>query len=153
MALGVAVRGDPRDKPIDGRTCGPPADSRTAARGRQTPDHRGDARSAPPSQGRESKMRAFVIATLIAAGLGLVGRTASLALPASGNAIEAAAAVNPLIEPVYWRHYYWHRWHRLAPVAPSLVIITSDNGPGVGPGPVRAIPPRPLRGCHVSMQR
>jgi hypothetical protein len=50
-------------------------------------------------------MRAFVIATLIAAGLGLAGTTASLALPASGNAIEAAAAVNPLIEPVYWRHY------------------------------------------------
>src|SRR6476469_1779178 len=59
---------------------------------------RGDARSAPPSQRRESNMRAFVIATLIAAGLGLAGT--SLALPASGNAIEAAAAVNPLIEPV-----------------------------------------------------
>lgn len=57
-------------------------------------------------------MRAVVIATLIAAGLGLAGTTASLALPASGNAIEAAAAVNPMIEPVYWRHYYWHRWHR-----------------------------------------
>jgi len=39
MALGVAVRGDPGDKPIDGWTCGPPADSRTAARGRQPPDH------------------------------------------------------------------------------------------------------------------
>jgi len=57
-------------------------------------------------------MRAFVIATLIAAGLGLAGTTASLALPARGNAIEAAASVNPLIEPVYWRRYYWHRWHR-----------------------------------------
>src|SRR3954471_20905360 len=77
-----------------------------------TPDHRGDARSAPPLTRRESNMRAFVIATLIAAGLGLAGTPASLALPASGNAIEAAAAVNPLIEPVYWRHYYWHRWHR-----------------------------------------
>jgi hypothetical protein len=52
------------------------------------------------------------VANLIAAGLGLAGTTASLALPASGNAIEAAAAVNPLIEPVYWRRYYWHRWHR-----------------------------------------
>jgi hypothetical protein len=57
-------------------------------------------------------MRAFVIATFIAAGLGLAGTTATLALPANGNAIEAAAAVNPLIEPVYLRHYYWHRWHR-----------------------------------------
>jgi hypothetical protein len=57
-------------------------------------------------------MRAFVIATLFAAGLGLAGTAASLALPASGNAIEAAASVNPLIEPVYWRRYYWHRWHR-----------------------------------------
>src|SRR6187200_1804598 len=78
---------------------------------RQTPDH-GETPGRRLPQGRESKMRAFIIATLIAAGLGLAGTTASLALPASGNAIEAAAAVNPLIEPVYWRHYYWHRWHR-----------------------------------------
>ena len=48
-------------------------------------------------------MRAFVIATLIAAGLGLAATPARLALPASGTAIEAAAAINPLIEPVYWR--------------------------------------------------
>src|SRR4029078_4119518 len=65
--------------------------SRLSDRGTRspTPDHRGDARSAPPLTRRESNMRAFVIATLIAAGLGLAGT--SLALPARGNAIAAAA--------------------------------------------------------------
>jgi hypothetical protein len=58
-------------------------------------------------------MRALVIATLIAAGIGIAGTSPTLALPVNGNAIEEAAAVNPLIEPVYWRrHYYYHRWHR-----------------------------------------
>ena len=62
-------------------------------------------------------MRAFVIATVMAAGIGLAGTSPTLAVPASGNVIEDAAAVNPLIEPVYWRHYHYRyhrhwRWHR-----------------------------------------
>src|SRR3954451_18350785 len=109
MALGVAVRGDQADRRMNMRPTGRLSDRSTRS---PTARPRGDARSAPPSQRRESNMRAFVIATLFAAGLGLAGTTASLAPPASETTTEAAAAVTPMIEPVYWRRYYWHRWHR-----------------------------------------
>jgi hypothetical protein len=58
-------------------------------------------------------MRKILIATLVAAGLGLAGTSPTLAVPASGNAIEDAAAANPLLQPAWWHHHYhWHWWHR-----------------------------------------
>jgi hypothetical protein len=96
---------------------------------------------------RESNMRAFVIATLIAAGLGLAGTDGRLALPGErkrhrsrsrGQSADRAGLLAALLlAPVA----------PVAPVVSSLVIITSDKGRESGPGPVRAIPPRPLRGA------
>ena len=51
----------------------------------------------------------------MALGIGLAGTSATLAAPANGEATAEAAYLNPLIEPVYWRHYYYHwhwHWHR-----------------------------------------
>ncbi len=55
-------------------------------------------------------MRAILIATLAAVGIGLLGSSPILAAPARGNAIGNAAAFNQAVEPVYWRHYHYRHW-------------------------------------------
>lgn len=58
-------------------------------------------------------MRAFVLATVLAAGLGLAGTAPTLAAPVNGAAISLAAADNAkLLEPVWYRYRYHWRWHR-----------------------------------------
>lgn len=65
-------------------------------------------------------MRKIVIATLIAAGIGLVGVSAGSAAPANNTALKQAATVNnPTIHVQHWRwgsrwggHWRWgSRWH------------------------------------------
>ena len=55
-------------------------------------------------------MRAILIATLVAAGLGLAGTSPTLAAPANGTAIADAVTLNPMVEQVYWRRYYHRHW-------------------------------------------
>jgi hypothetical protein len=56
-------------------------------------------------------MRKFVIATLIAAGVGFVGVSAGSAAPVNNTAIKQAATVNdPVIHVQHWR--WGSRWHR-----------------------------------------
>jgi hypothetical protein len=57
-------------------------------------------------------MRAFVLATVLAAGLGLAGTAPTLAAPINGAAITQAADTAKLIEPVWYRYRYHWRWHR-----------------------------------------
>lgn len=58
-------------------------------------------------------MRAFLIATVLAAGIGLAGTTPTLAAPVNGAAIAQAADAGKAIEPVRWWRYRYHwRWHR-----------------------------------------
>ena len=61
-------------------------------------------------------MRKIVIATLIAAGIGLVGVSAGSAAPANNTALKQAATVNNTVtQAQYWgwrRHWRWgSRWH------------------------------------------
>ena len=58
-------------------------------------------------------MRAFLIATVLAAGLGLAGTAPTLAAPVNGAAIAQAVDAGKVIEPVRWWRYRYHwRWHR-----------------------------------------
>jgi hypothetical protein len=58
-------------------------------------------------------MRAFLLATVLAAGLGLAGTAPTLAAPINGAAITQAVDTARLIEPVrYWHYHYRWRWHR-----------------------------------------
>ncbi|MGE0034187.1 MAG: hypothetical protein AB7S93_00975 [Xanthobacteraceae bacterium] len=58
-------------------------------------------------------MRAFLLATVVAAGLGLAGTTATLAAPVNGAAIAQAADAGKAVEQVRWWRYRYHwRWHR-----------------------------------------
>ncbi len=54
-------------------------------------------------------MRKIVIATLVAAGIGLVGVSAGSAAPANNTALKQAATVNsPMIHVQHWR--WGSRW-------------------------------------------
>jgi len=56
-------------------------------------------------------MRKIVIATLIAAGIGLVGVSAGSAAPVNNAALKQAATVNnPTIQVQHWR--WGSRWRR-----------------------------------------
>lgn len=66
-------------------------------------------------------MRKFVIATMIAAGIGFVGVSVGSAAPANNTALKQAATVNdPMIQVQHWRwgsgwrrggHWRWgSRW-------------------------------------------
>ncbi len=58
-------------------------------------------------------MRAIVLATVLAAGLGLAGTAPTLATPANGAAISQAADAAKMVEQVRWWRYRYHwRWHR-----------------------------------------
>jgi hypothetical protein len=58
-------------------------------------------------------MRAIVLATVLAAGIGLAGTAPTLAAPINGAAITQAADAAKMIEPVRWWHHRYHwRWHR-----------------------------------------
>ncbi len=55
-------------------------------------------------------MRKIVIATLIAAGIGLVGASAASAAPVSGTALKQIATKSEAtIQVRWWRHH--HRCH------------------------------------------
>jgi len=65
------------------------------------------------------RMRKIAIATLIVAGLGLIGVTAGSAAPVNNTTIKQAATVNdPMIQVQHWRwgsrwggHWRWgSRW-------------------------------------------
>ena len=59
-------------------------------------------------------MRKILMATLVAAGMGVIGTSGATAAPANGVAIGEAATANQLTEPVYYyhRHYYHHHYYR-----------------------------------------
>ena len=59
-------------------------------------------------------MRGLVLAAVTAAGIGMLGLAGASAMPANGVAVGQTAAVNQMMEPVWWRRYRWrwHRWHR-----------------------------------------
>jgi hypothetical protein len=59
-------------------------------------------------------MRAILLATVVAAGIGLAGATPTLAAPVNGAAIaHAAVDFNQPVEQVRWWRYRYHwRWHR-----------------------------------------
>ena len=60
-------------------------------------------------------MRGLVLAAVTAAGIGLLALAGASAMPANGVAVGQAAAVDQMIEQVWWRrryHWRWHRWHR-----------------------------------------
>jgi hypothetical protein len=77
-------------------------------------------KTCPVRAQEEKRMRKIVIATLIAAGIGLVGVSAGSAAPANNTALKQAATVNsPMIHVQHWRwgsrwggHWRWgSRWH------------------------------------------
>jgi hypothetical protein len=55
-------------------------------------------------------MRSVLIATVVAAGIGLVGTSGAFAAPANGLVIDEAATTNQLTQQMY--HRRWHRGHR-----------------------------------------
>ena len=57
-------------------------------------------------------MRRILMATLVAAGIGVIGTSGATAAPVNGVAIDRAATANQLTEPVvyYHRHYYHHHY-------------------------------------------
>jgi hypothetical protein len=59
-------------------------------------------------------MRALVLATTVAMGIGLLGVSGASAAPANGIVIGQAASVEPLTQQVWYRwHYRWrHCWWR-----------------------------------------
>ena len=58
-------------------------------------------------------MRAFLLSTVLAAGLGLAGMAPTLAAPANGAAISHAAQAGKVVEQAHWwRRHYRYRWYR-----------------------------------------
>ena len=55
-------------------------------------------------------MHRILMATLVAAGIG-IGTSAATAAPANGVAIDRAATANQLTEPVYYHHHYYHHYY------------------------------------------
>lgn len=55
-------------------------------------------------------MRAVFLPALVALGIGLAGTSPTLAAPANGEAIGAAAYLNQAVDQVYWRHYHYRHW-------------------------------------------
>jgi hypothetical protein len=66
--------------------------------------------------GRGGTMRTVILATLTAAGLGLLTAPGAYAIPANGPALGQAAAAAQSAEQAWWRYRYryryryWRRW-------------------------------------------
>jgi hypothetical protein len=62
-------------------------------------------------------MRAFLLSTVVAVGLGLAIAAPASAAPANGAVIGEAAEMTKAVDQVrWWRRYHWRwhhwRWHR-----------------------------------------
>jgi hypothetical protein len=84
------------------------ADSALTSRRFKTLQRRAPARRTGRAE-KEKRMRKIVIATLIAAGIGLVGVSAGSATPVSGTALQQIAAKSNATIQVQWHHR--HRCH------------------------------------------